>query len=72
MLLTNVECNGSESNISKCCATALVDTSYCHNKMSAGVRCTYMYKKIHPRHIQFILLFNGHQVVSVKKTVFSL
>ena len=40
MLLTNVGCTGSESNITSCCATTITDADLlCHSGRYAGVRC---------------------------------
>ena len=40
MLLTNVGCAGSESNITSCCATRISDTDLpCHSRRAAGGRC---------------------------------
>ena len=39
MQLTNVGCNGSESNLTSCCVTEIPSGVYCHSGAYAGVRC---------------------------------
>ena len=41
MLLGNVGCTGSESNLISCCATEITNdnSSQCHGRDHAGVRC---------------------------------
>jgi hypothetical protein len=39
MQLTNVGCNGSENNLTSCCAGEIFNSMYCHSGAYAGVRC---------------------------------
>ena len=39
VLLTNVGCSGSESNLSSCCAREISSSLYCHSGLDAGVVC---------------------------------
>ena len=39
MLLTNIECNSSENNLTSCCASEISSSAYCHSGAYAGVRC---------------------------------
>ena len=39
MQLTTVGCNGSENNITSCCASEISSNMYCHSRAYAGLRC---------------------------------
>ena len=41
MLLADVGCNSSESNLTSCCATVIHSRSHCHSGLYAGVRCMH-------------------------------
>ena len=41
MLLADVGCNSSESNLTSCCATEIPTNLHCYNGVYAGVRCRY-------------------------------
>ena len=43
MLLANVGCKGSETNLTNCCATRISNNSQCHGRVHAGIRCMLEY-----------------------------
>ena len=54
VFLTNVWCNGSESNLTSCCACEVSNNSYCHSGTYAGVIC-----KAYNHHANFEIIIRS-------------
>ena len=41
MLLANIGCDSSETNLTTCCSTMIISDIGCHSRSYAGVRCMH-------------------------------